>query len=142
MAARLNRTPWRFYVYTLGPNEVPWYIGKGSGRRLLGQKARRGLPGREIARFGRESDAYAFEKALIGELKPFLNRSPGGEGPRSKRVYLGEYPDKFTRELNRFGPRRYVARWLLSKDLSRFYSPSKVEEIRAQFREVLNGAWA
>jgi len=128
-------SPWPFYVYALyGEDGAAAYVGKGSGHRLTQQRRRRGLPGREIVRFKREVDAYAFEREYIAEHKPALNRSPGGEGSWSALTV--PRPMELARGMRVVGPRRYVARLLLSYAWA--WPPSKLEEIRA----VAYGDWA
>lgn len=116
---------WRFYVYELTDANGVAYVGKGSGRRLAAQKRTHGLSGCEVARFKRESDALAFERARIAECQPRLNRHPGGNGNRATH----RRPLAWEREMSRIGTRAYAARVLLR--LARhLIDPSKLDEIR------------
>jgi hypothetical protein len=79
--------PYRFYVYALtDETNAVVYVGKGSGYRLTVQRYRFKCAGHEIARFKREDDAYAFEREKIAEIKPRLNRHPGGNGSRATPI--------------------------------------------------------
>lgn len=122
---------WPFYVYELiDADGTVQYVGKGSGRRLAAQRRNHSLDGREVARFEREEDAYAFERERIAEAKPPRNRHPGGNGSR----VTPEPIPAFVREIERVGARRYAARFLLTKVDGR-WPASKVERIR----QVANG---
>lgn len=123
----MAREQWRFYVYELRyADGALAYVGKGSGRRLAAQQATFNLEGEEVCRFRRERDAYAFERARIAELKPALNRHPGGNGsrgPAARRKYQWE------RDIERVGSRRYVARYLIA-NCAHLVDPSKLDAIR------------
>lgn len=133
MAARLNRVrqyeiPWRFYVYELlGCCGECLYIGKGSGNRLSVQKRVHGIGGREIARFRRETDAYAFEVKQIAERVPTLNKHRGGNGSKVASVYTRR--DPWVVEMDRVGTEVYAARFLIERCL-KMVDPSKVDNIR------------
>lgn len=120
--------PWRWFVYELLDGGECVYVGKGSGRRLKHQMRNRGLDGREIARFKRESEALRFEVALIAERTPSLNKDRGGTGPRSRKRQ--HRLTKIEREMQRLGSRRYVARELLKFDLRGNVSESQLETLR------------
>lgn len=107
--------PWRFYVYELTDESGRVaYVGKGSGSRLASQRRNHALDGREVARFRREKDAYAFEIDRIAESKPLRNKCKGGNGswstpaPKRRRT-------QWELEMERVGIRVYVARFLLEK---------------------------
>lgn len=118
--------PWRFYVYRLiDASGAVCYIGKGSANRLRSQCKSRRLVGEEIARFRREKDAYAFERAQIADLKPSLNAHPGGNGSRAQPVF----EPKWVREIDKVGTRRYAARVLLALAAD-LINPSEIEGIR------------
>jgi len=137
---------WRFYVYALMRDDVIVYIGKGSGDRLKSQRRRYKCDGHEIARFKREDDAYTFERHAITEHCPELNCHPGGNGSRVQPIKESaalakqrRESERDYREMHEMGTRRWTAKFLLSLDLSRVYEPSKVDEVRCQLTEVLNG---
>jgi hypothetical protein len=104
----------RYYVYELTDAQgVVQYVGKGSGTRLRAQIRNFRLLGHEVARFKRESDAYAYERQRIAEVKPLLNKCAGGNGSRATPVRA---PRKtaWEKEVDRVGSRVYAARLLLS----------------------------
>lgn len=105
------------------------YVGKGSTNRLAAQKRNFGLDGHEVARFKRESDAYAYEVQRIATVKPALNKHVGGNGSKAavKVVRL----TKFEKLCNELGTRKVAARlWLLYARESNA-DMSKVDEIRS-----------
>lgn len=118
---------WRFYVYEIVDGETVKYIGKGSGTRLAVQVRKFGLEGREVARFKREEDAYAFEVLRIAEVSPHLNKCAGGNG--SRVTVKRDRKDAWTREVERIGTRAYAARLILAFGQS-FVAKSKLEDIR------------
>ncbi len=108
------RWPAKFYVYELSFHTGDCaYIGKGSGHRLKYQKRAFLLEGHEVARFWREADAYKFEKALIAERFPVLNRSPGGNGSWVRKPQERHHRFKWEIEMARIGTRAYAARFLI-----------------------------
>lgn len=128
MAARINN--WRFYVYELTDKcGQVMYVGKGSTNRLNAQKRNFSLDGYEVARFKRESDAYAYEVERIASVKPTLNKHIGGNG--SKAAVNIVRLTKFEKLCEEFGTRKVAARlWLLfARDSNS--DMSKVDEIRA-----------
>ena len=92
--SRKRPPKWGFYVYEIGSPNEPLYIGKGCGDRLKTQEKRFKAGGREIARFVTEDDAYQFEAQLVQELKPVLNKAPGGikAGRRTFELSIPETP--------------------------------------------------
>lgn len=85
---------WPFYVYRFDDGDRDAYIGKGVCSRFAVQKKRMPhLTGYIVAYFKKENDALRFERELIKEYKPFLNKTKGGDG--CKRSYAigrqGEY---------------------------------------------------
>lgn len=141
MAARLNLhhdedTRKRFYVYALFNGVVCEYVGKGSGRRLDVQKRKFGLEGRIIKRIQNEKEAYSYERKMIAELKPTLNKHPGGNG--SKATPETKYrKDAFDRLIDKIGTRAYAARILLRINL---VNPSLVDQSKIEmFREAAYG---
>src|ERR1700690_1528318 len=103
---------WLFYVYALINDCRIAYIGKGSGYRLTTQKRHFGLDGYEVARFKREKHAFAFERTMIAEYSPPLNRCAGGNGGRygMERSYKPWTPESLAKS------RVNIAEYLLSKD--------------------------
>lgn len=143
MAARIRKhqtsiaKPWQFYVYeVLDPIGNVIYVGKGSGRRMQASKrSRQGTDAREVARFRKESDAYAFEIGRIAELAPECNKHPGGNG--SKATVKRERETAFQRAYRQWGPSVLAARMLMivlaaCKKAGIEYpgDASKVEQIR------------
>jgi hypothetical protein len=119
----------RFYVYELvSADGAVQYVGKGSGTRLRAQMRNFGLFGYEVARFKRESDAYAFEREHIADVQPVLNRCAGGNGSRATPA---RKPVKaaWEKEMDRIGTRCYAARLLL-RFASHLVDPSKLDAIR------------
>lgn len=101
---------WRFYVYEIiDDQERIAYVGKGSGQRLRIQCSKFKMAGREVARFKRERDAYAFEIKHIASSKPYLNKHPGGNGSASKRTRRSN----FEILMDKIGTRAMAARILL-----------------------------
>jgi hypothetical protein len=125
-------TPWRFYVYELSSSDgIVQYVGKGSGGRLAAQIKSIGFHGREIARFKKEADAYAYEIERIAQVEPLLNKCKGGNGNRAaapKRVVKTSWE----KEYERIGSRVMAARlWLAAATASPHMADiSKVDEIR------------
>jgi hypothetical protein len=115
---------WKFYVYEVLDNAGDViYVGKGSNNRMhCSQKTRGGASCHEVARFKRESDAYAFEVKRIAQYSNLLNVHKGGNGSRSKRVRAERplYAEKNTRKLAAQILMRY---WYM-------VDPSKLEQIR------------
>src|SRR5258705_502932 len=108
MAARKAR----FYVYALTQCGDVAYVGKGSGHRLRVSMNNHRLPGHEVARFFKERDAYAFEKQLIAEVKPWRNKAAGGNGSRATPVRVWTGKTKWEKAIEAVGTRKYVARFL------------------------------
>ena len=129
MAARLNKT-WRFYVYEL-TNEFGHvlYVGKGSTNRLKNQKRMFSLDGHEVARFSKESDAYAYEVERIASVKPVLNKHVGGNG--SKSIAKVVRKTRFEKICDEIGTRRVAARLWLMFASNETADLSKVGEIRS-----------
>lgn len=82
MAARLNK----WFVYHVVVDGVVIYVGKGCGRRHRVSAARLGGIPEIVQRFKSESDALRYEKRLIAEYKPQMNKTIGGEGRSKKRA--------------------------------------------------------
>lgn len=117
---------WPFYVYEIiNLSGETIYVGKGSGRRLRNQVKNFNFNGCEIARFKKESDAYAFEVQKIAEIKPVLNKHVGGNG--SKVTIKRERKQSWQILIDRIGTRAYAARLLLAFCVA---DPSKIDEIR------------
>lgn len=110
----------RFYVYEIFSEDVVYYVGKGSGRRLSAQKRNFGMSGRIVKWFFDEEEAYSFEIEHIAAMKPMYNKHCGGNGSRVVRKRV--YKDKFARLCDKFGTRVVAARlalnfpWLLDKE--------------------------
>lgn len=102
----------RFYVYELMHGDQCMYIGKGSDYRLANQKSAFGLKGHEIAYFRREQDAYKFEREMIAERSPWLNRHPGGNGSRVTPIRAPRMT-KEIRRIQEIGSRAYAAMLVL-----------------------------
>lgn len=128
--------PWRFYVYEIFHDDLCLYIGKGSSSRLRAQIKAFNCQGREIARFKFEKDSYEFEKVLISERRPFLNKNPGGIGSYATKKRKVRLP-KWEKDFNLIGPRRFAARALLQFELSKYFKLSEIETIK----QVANGEW-
>jgi hypothetical protein len=109
-AMLIEETP--FYVYRLIDGDVTAYVGKGSGRRLHNQMRTFRLAGEIIKRFKRERDAYAYERKMIAELVPTLNRHPGGNGARLQKTRYRR--DAFDMLIAKIGTRAYAARLVLA----------------------------
>ena len=130
MAARGRKPGFgRFYVYAIHDGDgVPVYIGKGIGRRLDLQRGRFARPGYILRRFRTEDAAFQFDARMVAELKPQMNRCPGGAGGRaSKRIV--RLPACY-REMERVGTRVYAARELLKFDLTGYVTPKQIDAIR------------
>lgn len=137
------------YVYRIFDGMETVYVGKGSGYRLNSQKRKFGLSGEIIEHC--ESDDVAFQREIhwIAALRPTANKLLGGNGgrtapkPISKEMMKAnkEYA-KFERDYETVGPRRYVARFLLtilSESNAPKFGLSTVDLFR--LREVANGCW-
>lgn len=122
---------WKFYVYELYDKlGALQYVGKGSNNRLARQIKIRELDGHEVARFKRESDAYAYEKQRIAEHKPVLNKCVGGNGCRSTIKRERNTKDVLTELIKEIGSRRVSAiMWLMYAPAS-MRDASKVDKIR------------
>jgi hypothetical protein len=125
--------PWRFYVYQLVDDAgIVQYVGKGSSNRLACQKHNFGLEGYEVARFKRESDAYAYEVKRIAECSPLLNKHKGGNGSRVTKqrnsYYRPEKKQDWQIEMDRIGSRAYAARFLL-QNWPHMIDPNKIEQM-------------
>jgi hypothetical protein len=101
----------RFYVYQITQNDVCVYIGKGCGFRLQRQIKKYGGNGSIIKSFKKEKDAYAFERKMIFEVKPSLNKYSGGNGAHAQKIRI--FKDKWLREIEKVGTRKYAARILI-----------------------------
>jgi len=113
MAARLNlRQQARFYVYRIFEGVHTLYVGKGSGKRLANQKRRFRSDGEIIEWCRTEDKAFEREVHWIAELMPTENVLAGGNGGRVKRK---KRQPAFLSEIEKAGPRRYAARFLLTK---------------------------
>lgn len=102
----------RFYVYVITKDDLPLYVGKGSGRRAQVQAKKYDGIAYILEWFSREALAYKAEIRWIKELKPQFNVHPGGNGCRVKKT-IRETKDKFYREIEKIGSRAYSARILL-----------------------------
>ncbi len=129
----------QLYVYRIFDGAVSVYVGKGSGRRLQCQKVKFGLPGEILEEFSSEQKAFDRERFWIAELKPTENKCAGGNGGRCR-------PKRKPRrchteiEMERVGPRKHVAQFLLKKlnELNcEGWGVSKIDLFR--LREVANG---
>ena len=103
-------------------------MGKGSGRRLLAQERRFGMPGEIVRWFHRESAAYNLEAKLIAKHKPVHNRCAGGGGAITRRKSIPL--DPMFAEIERVGSRLFAGRELLKLDLKRFLPEAQIEKIR------------
>lgn len=147
----------RFYVYGIFDGDVCLYVGKGSGGRDKQSARRVGGSPKILERFDCEDACYEAEVSWISELQPTENRNKGGGGSRtdcaerlpkilrgvmSLKEWLREKArhEKEINEMERLGPRRYVARFLLTRLNSancESWGVSKVDLSR--LREVAHG---
>lgn len=141
MARRLNLTHeeanYKFYVYKIDDENDCLYIGKGTNRRHIVSSRRFNNEAVIIAYFRKESYAYDFEREMIAEHKPIMNKCLGGNGPYTKKR-RARRREKWEMEIERLGSRRYVAKLLLKYEYFLPFhgiSASKIEEIRG----VANG---
>ena len=107
----------RFYVYVFEKDGVVEYVGKGCGNRLKAQEKRFGYCGRILEWLQSDTLAFKSERKWIKELKPTENKNCGGGGGRSRKPVkrLSKEYRQFLAEYSRVGPKRYLARFLLSK---------------------------
>jgi hypothetical protein len=151
MVARTRKHK-QFYVYCVYDGATPIYVGKGCGHRIRESARKHGGDARVLEYVTDETEAFNRERYWIKELSPTENKSPGGNGGRAgairlvprgmlglvteaqMRKGLKEIKD-VERDMERVGPKKYVAEMLLGYDLSRFVSQSKLEIIR----QVANG---
>jgi hypothetical protein len=106
-----------FYVYRIFEGHQTLYVGKGSGRRLAIQRQRFACEGEIVEDCASEALAFEREKFWITELHPTENKIAGGSGswvrrPKPKWRPLSDF-ERETREIERLGTRKYVARILL-----------------------------
>jgi hypothetical protein len=158
MAGRGRPPGLRFYVYVVLDGVTPLYVGKGVGRRMRLSAKRCGGEAKVLEWFDCETMAFEAERRWIAELQPQMNKSRGGNGGRAGPVPLvpprwrGRLTERemraaiaeqaaFNKARDEIGPRRYVARFLLSKDLTGFVPPSEVDGIRKRLEAVANGPW-
>lgn len=139
----------KFYVYRIFDGYETVYVGKGSGRRLQSQMRYFSMSGEVLEHC--TSDDHAFEREIhwIACLKPTANKLSGGNGNRCSPKPLSQEQQKSEREYKRFvkeyeevGPKRYVARFLLSKlneTNCGIYGLSTIDISR--LREVSSGCW-
>lgn len=131
MAARLRKTHQddvskKFYVYELVDDQGKVaYVGKGSGRRLIVQKAKHLMDGRVVASFAVEADAYAYEVKHIAKMVPYLNKCKGGNGCTVTVKRVVKQP--WERLMQKIGTQAYAARLLLAFGAP---DPSIVGELR------------
>lgn len=138
-----------FYVYRIFDGHETVYVGKGSGRRLQSQMRSFSMDGEVIEHCS--SDDHAFEREVhwISQLKPTANKAAGGNGGRCRPKPLSPEQRKAKREYAAFlaeydsvGPKRHVARFLLSKlneTNCGAYGLSTIDISR--LREVSSGCW-
>lgn len=137
------------YVYAVMDRDAVVYVGKGTGRRYKESARRHGGEGKILERFDCEDKAFARERELINEWQPALNVSTGGTGGRVKPKPISSEmkralreQEREQREMREVGLRRYIARWLLGKDLGAVLPASEVAGIRQRLEPVANGPWA
>ena len=122
--------PWPFYVYELLTDDGNiLYVGKGSGKRLDVQKKAHQANGVEVARFKKESDAYAYEVERIKSASPMLNKCAGGNGSRctAKR----ESKSSFQKQMEAIGSKAMAARLWLRFAPANLRTPSMLAQMRA-----------
>lgn len=121
----------KFYVYALRDGDTVAYVGKGSGYRLRVQQERFGLVGDKLEEFDDERAAYQAERKWIKELKPELNKHPGGNGCVCRKVKRERKP-KWLCGMELIGTRRYSALLLLACERSSpgIIDASKIDAIR------------
>ncbi len=106
---------WIAYVYALTKDDQILYIGKGTGNRLQDQRRNFGLAGHELAWFKTEKDAYKFERQLVRDIDPWLNRCAGGAGSYSRKPPEPRYkPSEDEILMQQIGTRAYCCRLLLA----------------------------
>lgn len=129
----MSKEKWPFYVYEiLGANKEVLYVGKGVRRRMYQSlRDRNGVEAVEVARFKKEKDAFAYEVERIDFSKPTLNVAKGGFGGMStKPRYRAPIKDKWTKNFEAIGCKKYAALlWLKYAPVS-MRSQSTVEQIR------------
>jgi hypothetical protein len=145
MPARVNVD---CYVYAVMDGEAVIYVGKGTGSRFKDSARKFGGVGKVLERFTDEDAAFARERELICEWQPSQNKATGGNGGRIKPSKLTAAEKRahaewrrYEREFNAVGPRRYVARFLLEKDLGFILPAPEVAQIRQMAETVANGPW-
>ena len=139
----------RFYVYRIFDGLETVAVGTGCGYRMSQQMAKFRMKGERIEEGLTEAQAYKRERHWIKTLLPTANMNAGGGGGMSvpkpitkeERNAAREYKH-FIKEYQDVGPRRYVARFLLTKLDERncaTFGLAKVDINR--WREIANGAW-
>lgn len=78
----------KWFVYRVHLGGQCIYVGKGCGIRYLVSARRLGGIAGIVRYFDRESQALSFEKKLIAELSPPMNKTGGGEGRSCRRRVL------------------------------------------------------
>lgn len=124
-------------------------LADGESMVAIAQDAR--MPSRETVRRWNDSDetfraryARARERELIAELMPTENKCPGGNGGRAapKPKPRKTQWEKELEAIEKMGPRKYAARWLLinAETIMRYLPASKLDVNR--LRQVAYGCGA
>lgn len=112
--------PWKYYVYQFFLGDKCVYVGKGSGSRFNCQCRRfREYRGQIVAYFMDEQSALTYERALILELMPQLNKALMPESPKPWLVRLvPERSEDIGAWISAIGSRQVAGRIILSRDWS------------------------
>lgn len=127
------------YVYRFDDDEGRCiYIGKGTGDRLKRQGKRFGREGYVVKWCRTETAAFNLEAKLIEKLQPVENKVSGGGGAVKRFGIKALTKEPWQTEMERIGTRKYIAKFLLSKDLTYVMSPFEAMRVWAMCFNVLN----
>lgn len=140
----------KFYVYAIMDGAACVYVGKGCGYRSKQSAKRHKGVDKILGWYDTDDKAFEAERIFIDQLKPVNNKSPGGNGGRSKPKELTPEQKRAEKEWNKFikeyqqvGPRKYVARFLLSRVNERNCADLGLSKVDiSRWREVADGLGA